>query len=78
MLYFRLFGNWTPMYTYSRYTTVAAPIEGRSTQYLSLRWDFMKYTALKVQYDISKDKSEYSYPFFGDSKVLSISLQGVF
>jgi hypothetical protein len=72
------YGNWTPMYTYSRYTTVAAPIEGRSTQYLSLRWDFMKNTALKVQYDISKDKSEYSYPFFGDSKVLSISLQGVF
>jgi hypothetical protein len=34
--------------------------------------------AAEIQYDISKDKSEYSYPFFGDSKVLSISLQGVF
>ncbi|HYD79564.1 MAG TPA: porin [Paucimonas sp.] len=72
------FGNWTPMYTFSRYTTVAAPVEGRRTQYLSLRWDFMKNTALKVQYDISKDRSQYSYPFFGDSKVLSVSLQGVF
>jgi hypothetical protein len=71
------YGNWTPMYTFSRYRTIAAPIEGRNSQYLSLRWDFMKNTALKVQYDISKDKSEYPYPFFGDSKLLSISLQGV-
>lgn len=72
------FGAWTPMYTYSQYTTINEPTEGRKTQYLSLRWDFHATTALKVQYDISKDKSHYSYPFFGDSKVLSISLQGVF
>ncbi len=74
----RSFGNWTPMYTMSRYTTVNEPIEGRRTQYLSLRWDFQKNTALKLQYDISKDKSRYPYPFFGDSKLLSVSLQGVF
>ncbi|MBI3712029.1 MAG: hypothetical protein HY253_03575 [Burkholderiales bacterium] len=72
------FGAWTPMYTYSQYTTINEPTEGRKTQYLSLRWDFHATTALKVQYDVSKDKSHYSYPFFGDSKVLSISLQGVF
>lgn len=72
------FGAWTPMYTYSQYTTINEPTEGRKTHYLSLRWDFHASTALKVQYDISKDKSHYSYPFFGDSKVLSISLQGVF
>ncbi|NVD69174.1 hypothetical protein HUX88_01205 [Duganella sp. BJB1802] len=69
---------WTPMYTFSRYTTVNEPIEARNTQYLSLRWDFRKNTALKVQYDVSKDKSHYSYPFFGDSRLLSVSLQGVF
>ncbi len=72
------FGKWTPMFTMSRYRTVAAPIEGRNTRYASLRWDFRKNMALKLQYDISKDKSEYSYPFFGDSKLLSASLQGVF
>jgi len=74
----RAIGNWTPMYTYSRYTTVAAPVEGRRTHYLSLRWDFMPNTSLKIQYDISRDKSQYAYKFFGDSKVLSVSLQGVF
>ena len=72
------FGAWTPMYTYSQYTTVAEPIESRKTQYLSLRWDFMKNTSLKIQYDISKDKSNYPYKFFGDSKLLSVSVQGTF
>ncbi|PHV04445.1 hypothetical protein CSQ96_25890 [Janthinobacterium sp. BJB412] len=72
------YGAWTPMYTFSRYRTVTEPIEGRNTQYLSLRWDFRKNTALKLQYDVSKDKSHYSYPFFGDSKLLSVSLQGIF
>jgi hypothetical protein len=72
------FGNLTPMYTFSRYTTVAEPIEARNTQNVSLRWDFKKNMALKVQYDVSKDKSHYSFPFFGDSKLISVSLQGVF
>lgn len=71
-------GNWTPMYTYSQYTTVAEPIEARRTHYLSLRWDFRKNTALKLQYDISKDRSKYPYKFIGDSRVLSVSLQGTF
>ena len=66
------------MYTYSQYTTVNEPTEGRKTQYLSLRWDFRQDTALKIQYDISKDKSHYPYPFFGDSKLFSVSLQGIF
>jgi hypothetical protein len=71
-------GKWTPSYTFSRYTTVTAPVEGRSTRYLSLRWDFYKNTALKVQYDVTRDKSHYDYKFFGDSRLLSVSLQGVF
>ncbi|MET3120249.1 hypothetical protein AAKU64_004497 [Undibacterium sp. GrIS 1.8] len=72
------YGAWLPMYTISRYRTITEPIEGRDSQNISLRWDFRKNMALKVQYDISKDKSHYSYPFFGDSKLLSISLQGTF
>ncbi|UUZ52055.1 hypothetical protein LP420_00400 [Massilia sp. B-10] len=57
---------------------MAAPIEGRDTKYVSLRWDVRKNTTVKLQYDISKDKSEYAYPFFGDSKLLSVALQGIF
>ena len=72
------FGTVTPMYTFSRYRTIAEPIEGRNTQNISVRWDFRKNMALKVQYDVSRDASHYSTPFFGDSKLLSISLQGVF
>ena len=72
------YGAWLPMYTVSRYRTITEPIEGRDTQNVSLRWDFRKNMALKVQYDISKDKSNYAYPFFGDSKLLSVSLQGIF
>jgi hypothetical protein len=66
------------MITASRYRTVAAPIEGRNTRYFSLRWDVRPKMSLKLQYDITKDKSEYSYPFFGDSKLVSVSLQGIF
>ncbi len=72
------YGAWLPMYTVSRYRTITESIEGRDTQNVSLRWDFRKNMALKVQYDISKDKSNYAYPFFGDSKLLSVSLQGTF
>jgi hypothetical protein len=71
-------GDFTPMITRSQYTTAAEPIEARQTTMLSLRWNFRKDTALKLQYDISTDRSHYSYPFFGDSKLLSISLQGTF
>ena len=78
-----------PMITSSHYVVesydyggVPAPTEARSTRYFSLRWDFMKNTALKVQYDLSRDHSEYyqyyGLPFLGDSKLFSISLQGVF
>lgn len=72
------YGAWTPMLTMSRYRTVMEPIEGRNSRYISMRWDFRRNMALKAQYDISKDKSHYSYPFFGDSKLLSVSLQGIF
>jgi hypothetical protein len=71
-------GNVTPMYTFSRYRTIVEPIEGRNTQNISVRWDFMKNTALKVQYDVSRDESHYPTPFFGDSKLLSIAIEGVF
>lgn len=72
------YGAVTPTFSMSRYRTVAAPIEGRDTKYVSLRWDVRKNTTVKLQYDISKDKSEYAYPFFGDSKLLSVALQGIF
>ena len=71
-------GAFTPMFTMSRYRTVMEPIEGRNSRYLSLRWDVRRNMALKAQYDVTKDKSHYSYPFFGDSKLLSLSLQGIF
>lgn len=75
------FGNLTPMITQSHYSTntlTGLPTEGRKTTNLLLRWDLYKNTALKFQYDISKDESTYPYPFLGDSKLLSVSLQGVF
>jgi len=73
------FGDFTPMYTRSQYTTVNPDyLEARSSEYFSLRWNFMKNTSLKLQYDITKDNSRLSYPFFGDSRLLSISLQGTF
>lgn len=75
------FGAFTPMVTYSQYMTAEntlVPQEGRRTTYLSLRWDFAKNMALKVQYDDSRDRSKYAYPFWGNSKLLSASLQGVF
>ena len=77
-------GDFTPMITHSQYTTVAQNpallqfIEAQSTNSLVVRWDFRANTALKVQYDDNKDKSKYPYPFFGDSRLLSVSLQGTF
>lgn len=74
-------GSITPMLTYSTYTTeenTVTAVEGRNTWTLGARWDFKPSMALKIQYDDSKDTSQYPYPFFGDSKLLSISLQGVF
>jgi hypothetical protein len=75
-------GDFTPMYTFSRYATepnnFPQSVEARNTSYFSVRWDFHKNMAFKVQYDISKDKSQYPFPFWGDSNLLSMSLQGIF
>ncbi len=75
-------GDFTPMVTHSQYTTGAyypgTYVEAQSTNSLVVRWDFMANTALKVQYDDNKDNSQYPYKFFGDSKLLSIALQGTF
>jgi hypothetical protein len=74
-------GPVTPMVTFSHYNTQPNPytsVEARNTRYYSVRWDFRKNMALKLQYDDSKDLSKYSYPFFGSSKLLSVSLQGIF
>lgn len=65
------------MLTLSRYRTVMEPLEGRNSRYLSLRWDVRRSMAPKAQDDITTDKSHYGYPFFGDSKLLSVSLQGI-
>lgn len=71
-------GNVTPLLTFSQYSTQQYPIEARRSTYLGVRWDFRKDMAFKAQYDISRDQSQYPYPFFGDHKLLSVSLQGVF
>ena len=71
-------GTVTPMYTFSKYRYITPPIEGRDTQTFSVRWDFRKNTALKFQYDHSRDASQYAVPFFGDSSLASVSLQGIF
>ena len=77
-------GDFTPMVTHSEYTTTSENpslgqyIEAQSTNSVVVRWDFRTNTALKVQYDDNKDKSKYPYSFFGDSKLLSLSLQGIF
>ena len=47
------YGAWTPMYTYSQYTTVTEPIEARSSHYLSLRWDFRKNMALNEIHNLA-------------------------
>ncbi|WP_243405503.1 hypothetical protein [Solimicrobium silvestre] len=71
-------GDFTPMLTHSQYTTVAQPIEAQKTNSIVVRWDFRPNTALKVQYDVNIDESQYPYKFFGNSHLLSVSLQGIF
>ena len=72
--------DWTGMATVSRYRTqennLGFAIEGRRTQSLALRYDLNKNVALKAQYDVSKDQSKYD--FFGDHKLLSLSVQTSF
>lgn len=70
-----------PLFTQARYsfeTTTVTPREGQTTRSVGLRWDFHKNMALKVQYDLTRDHSEYPVPFIGDSKLIAVSLQGVF
>jgi len=73
-------GDWTAMYTISRYRTaennLGFAIEGRRTRSLAIRYDLNKNWALKAQYDISKDQSQYD--FFGDHRLLSFSAQTSF
>ena len=71
-------GDFLPMITHSQYTTVAEPIEAQSTNSVVVRWDFKANMALKLQYDDNKDNSQYPYKFFGDSRLLSVALQGTF
>jgi len=70
--------DWTAMYTISHYkaTSNAPYVEGRKTQSVALRYDLNKNWALKAQYDDSKD--ETNQPFFGNSKLLSFSVQTSF
>jgi hypothetical protein len=72
------FHTLTTMLTLSKYRRYSTPVEDRGTAALTLRWDFAKDAALKLQFDVTRDRSVYAAPFFGDSRLLSLSLQGVF
>ncbi|TXH41708.1 MAG: porin [Burkholderiaceae bacterium] len=74
------FGDFLPMLTYSsfkeNFPSDTSANENHRTVSASLRWDFRPNTALKVQYDIFKDRS--AFPFVGNSKALAVSLDYVF
>ncbi|WP_315652553.1 hypothetical protein [Roseateles aquae] len=76
----RRFGDWLPMLTYSRFTEDykddPTQNEKHNTWSATLRWDFRSDMALKLQYDIFKDRSAFT--FVGDSKALAISLDYLF
>ncbi len=70
----------TALYTYSKYwegtTSTTYQPQRDNTRSFTLRWDFRPSAALKVQYDLFKDHSLYS--FMGNSKLLTVALDFVF
>lgn len=74
------FGDWLPMLTYSRFSEDfkddPTANEKHNTWIATLRWDFRPDTALKLQYDVFKDKSAFN--FMGNAKAIAISLDHVF
>ncbi len=76
----RRFGDWLPMLTYSRFTEDfkddPTANEKHNTLAATLRWDFRDNMALKLEYDVFKDKS--AFPFVGNSKAIAMSLDFTF
>ncbi|MFL6632060.1 MAG: hypothetical protein ACJ8HJ_07075 [Massilia sp.] len=70
-------GAWTPMYTFSRYRN-EEQLDIGSTHTASLRWDFHKDITLKFQYELANSRSHYNLPISGKSRLLSVSLGGIF
>ncbi|MDM4768414.1 hypothetical protein [Pelomonas sp. SE-A7] len=76
----RRFGDWLPMLTYSRFTEDykddPTANEKHNTLAATLRWDFRDNMALKLEYDVFKDKS--GFPFVGNSKAIAVSVDFTF
>lgn len=74
------FGDWLPMLTYSRFTEDykddPTANEKHNTWAATLRWDLREDMALKLEYDVFKDRS--AFPFVGNSKAITLSLDYVF
>ena len=76
-------GKYTPLFSYSNYqqklTDDAASAEGHYTLSAVLRYDLNSTSALKVQYDIWRDKSGSGFlSQHGDARLLSVSYDLVF
>lgn len=81
-------GNWLPMITRTDFREKAgqwSDIEIHHTTSFSLRWDFTRSAALKLQYDDFVDESKYFYygndnisDFVGDSKTIALGIDVVF
>lgn len=81
------FGQVTAMLTRSKFREIARDweeIESHNTNSATLRWDFHKSAALKLQFDQVEDESKFNLitgnvnGFTGDTKVVTVSLQAVF
>jgi Gram-negative porin len=76
-------GKYTPLVSYANYqqklTDDSAPAEGHYTLSAVLRYDLNSTSALKVQYDIWRDKSGSGFSSqHGDARLLSVSYDLVF
>ena len=79
----RRFGPWLAMISYANYrqVVVAAPdtAEGHSTRTAVLRYDIGESTAVKLQYDIWRDKTAPNYTsMHGDVQLISVAFDRVF
>ena len=73
-------GNYTPHITHSalhQKENQNGGDEDHNTSSIGLRWDYNKSTALKIQYDKTKDKG-ITIPVLGDSETISLGIDIVF
>jgi Gram-negative porin len=76
-------GKYTPLLSYANYqqklTDETAPAEGHYTLSAVLRYDLNSTSALKIQYDLWRDKSGSGFASqHGDARLLSVSYDLVF